>query len=336
MHRRTFLCLLASASAATAAVLLAAAPVAALAAAPEEKDVQGLYEGAYTEEGAAHKVEARVVATGDGGYTIFVREPQPGGEVKKYEFTGTTEGDAVRFAGTAEGLTWTGTWSPGRIAGASSEGGPFELKRIERKPPTLGAKPPAGAVVLLAIGEKTFGEVLVRPDKKGNRGEWKAVEDGGTLVPKGGFESKRTLDGSFRLHVEFQCPLMPKARGQGRGNSGVYLPNGNEIQVLDSFGMTTYTGGGCGGIYKYKDPDAFDAFSLASLPPLEWQTYDIEYRVTKENGKPAGKPVVTVVHNGVTIHDRHELKNDARPGRLFFQDHGNAVHYRNIWVVPME
>ena len=321
---------------AVAWTLLAGAPVAALAAAPEEKDVQGLYEGTYTEGGAAHKVEARVVATGDGGYTLLVREPMPGGTVATYEFTGKTEGDAVRFSGTAEGLAWAGTWSSGRIAGQSGEGNPFELKRVERKPPTLGAKPPAGAVVLLGVGEKTFGEVEIRPNKKGVRGEWQAAEDGGFVIPKGGFQSKRTLADSFRLHVEFKCPLMPKARGQARGNSGVFLPNGNEIQVLDSFGMTTYTGGGCGGIYKYKDPDAFDAFSLASLPPLQWQTYDIEYRVTKKNGKPAGKPVVTVVHNGIRIHDQHELKRDARPGRLFFQDHRNPVHYRNIWVVPME
>ena len=148
--------------------------------------------------------------------------------------------------------------------------------------------------------------------------------------------SKRQFDGSFKLHVEFKIPLMPDGTGQGRGNSGVYLPNGDEIQVLDSFGMTTYKGGGCGGLYAYKDPDAFDQFSLASLPPLEWQTYDIEYRVEKKDGKPAGKPRVTVLHNGIKIHDNVELQHDARAGGFHFQDHGNPVQYRNIWVLPLD
>jgi len=98
--------------------------------------------------------------------------------------------------------------------------------------------------------------------------------------------------------------------------------------VLDSFGDTTYPGGGCGGLYRYKDPDAFDTFSLASLPPLEWQTYDVEYRVQMQDGKPAGKPHVTVYHNGIKIHDNAELNKDAKKGPFHFQDHGNAVRFR--------
>jgi len=146
--------------------------------------------------------------------------------------------------------------------------------------------------------------------------------------------SKRQFDGSYDMHVEFLCPLMPAARGQGRRNSGRYQPNGEEVQVLDSFGMDTYKGGGCGGLHNYKDPDVFDVFSLASLPPLEWQTDDIEYRVEKKDGKPTGKPKITVVHNGIKIHDGAELKNDAKKGSFHFQDHGNPVRYRNIRVLP--
>jgi len=318
----------------TVACLLAAAGTA-LAAAPQEKDVQGLYEGTYRADGYDHKVEARVVATGDATYKIFVREPTPDGVVK-YTFDGKTEGDTVRFTGTADGAKWTGAWAPGKITGQSANGETFAIRRVHRTPPTFGAKPPAGAIVLLGIGAKTFNEVEIGKDKNGNQDTWHPVEDGGFLVPKKGFRSTRTFDGSFRLHVEFKCPLLPKGRGQGRGNSGCYMPNGNEIQVLDSFGMTTYTGGGCGGIYKYKDPDTFDEFSLASLPPLEWQTYDVEYRVTMKDGKPTGKPVITVLHNGIKIHDKHTLQRDARPGRFSFQDHGNPVHYRNIWVLPMK
>jgi hypothetical protein len=113
------------------------------------------------------------------------------------------------------------------------------------------------------------------------------------------------------------------------------MPNGTEIQVLESFGMTTYKGGGCGGLYAYKDPDSFDEFSLASAPPLQWQTYDIEYRVQKKDGKLAGNPRVTVLHNGILIHDKAELDRKAHAGRVSFQDHGNPVQFRNTWVVPL-
>jgi len=317
----------------TLACLIAAGT--ALAAAPEEKAVQGLYEGAYAAGGGSHKVEARVVATGDRNYTVFLREMTGSGTKALGQLDGKTEGDAVRFSGKIGDADWAGAWADGAVAGTCG-GGKFALKRVLRKPPTLGAKPPAGAVVLLAIGEKAFDKVVVHKDKQGNLPEWVPGDDGGFVVPKRGFNSKQRFAGPFRLHVEFKCPLMPKARGQGRGNSGVYLPCGQEIQVLDSFGMTTYTGGGCGGLYKWKDPDAFDAFSLASLPPLQWQTYDVEYRVKKANGKPVGKPVITVWHNGIKIHDNVELKGNAREGDFHFQNHGNPVQYRNIWVAPLK
>ena len=304
-----------------------------MAAAPPEQIVQGLYEGTIKDAKGTHKLEARVVATGDQAFKVFIRVPQTGGKVTKLELDGKTEGSAVRFTGKIGGADCKAAYLAGVIRGA---GGALEMKRILRKPPSLGAKPPAGAIVLIGTNPKTFDEVGARPDKNGAVGKWVPTDDGGVVVPKRGFDSKRDFDGSFRLHVEFKCPLVAKGRGQGRGNSGVYLPCGEEIQVLDSFGMTTYTGGGCGGLYKYKDPDAFDEFSLASLPPLEWQTYDILYRVKKQDGRPVGNPVVTVLHNGIKIHDNHELGKKARRGRFHFQDHGNPVHYRNIWVQPLD
>ena len=305
----------------------------AIAAAPPEEIVQGLYEGAITDTKGAHQLEARVVATGDKAYKVFIRVPQAGGKVTKIELDGKTEGSAVRFTGTFAGADCKAAYLAGVIKGTCGTGA-LQMKRIVRKPPSLGEKPPAGAVVL--IGGKDFSEVVKKPLKGGKEQEWIPVEGGGIQIPKGGLRSKRQFDGSLRMHVEFKVPLVAKGRGQGRGNSGVFLPCGQEIQVLDSFGMTTYTGGGCGGLYKYKDPDAFDEFSLASLPPLEWQTYDILYRVKKQGGKAVGNPVLTVLHNGIKIHDNHELKKKARPGGFSFQDHGNPVHYRNIWVQPLD
>ncbi len=140
----------------------------------------------------------------------------------------------------------------------------------------MGQKRPAGADVVIGIGA-----------------------DGSIQVPRDGINSDRGFEGSFDLHVEFMVPFMPGDHGQGRGNSGVYLPNGEEIQGLDSFGEVTYRGGGCGGLYSYKDPDTMETieslkdkqervFTLASFPPLAWQTYDIEYRVEKKDGRPPG------------------------------------------------
>ncbi|MFW6163773.1 MAG: 3-keto-disaccharide hydrolase, partial [Planctomycetota bacterium] len=94
-------------------------------------------------------------------------------------------------------------------------------------------------------------------------------------------------------------------------------------------------GGGCGGLYRKKNPDPFDEFSLASFPPDVWQTYDIEARVNKDQkGKEA--VVVTVYHNGIKIHDNVNLGRGPRKRHFHFQDHGNPVRYRNIWVKPVE
>jgi hypothetical protein len=357
----------------------------AFAGAPAEIDVQGLYEGSCKDG----KIEARVVAQGKGVYKVYIRVDEGGGKLAKVVLDGKTAGDAVTFEGKAGDTLWKGSYADGAVKGECGEIGTFEAKRVEKKSPTLGKKPPEGAIVLL--DGKSF-ENLVRgrgpwylgPMEQEGWGVWEVPirtiakqpktwpskdnlvpegwelakdrrrvdevvgigEDGSIRIPGGGMNSKPQFEGSFDAHVEFMSPFMPTAHSQGRGNSGVYLPNGQEIQVLDSFGDATYTGGGCGGLYAYKDPDAMESlpgpdgkefkFSLASLPPGQWQTYDIEYRVQMKDGKPVGKPRLTVYHNGIKIHDNVELKRDHRKGRFHFQDHGNPVRYRNIWVLPVE
>ena len=302
---------------------------------PAAEAVQGLYEGTFTDAQGQHKIEARVVATGKDKYKVLIRESQPDGKVAKAELAATGEKDlTLSVRGKFKNVEWAGRSSvESDIKGTVAPNGTFELKRITRKPPTLGATPPAGAIVLL--DGKNFDELTCQPNKDGTPQKWNLTENGAIQVPKGGMNSKRQFSTSLKIHVEFYLPLMPAGEGQGRANSGCYLPNGDEIQVLDSFGMTTYTGGGCGGLYRYKDPDTFDEFSLASLPPLQWQTYDIEYRVQLQDGKPTGKPRVTVLHNGIKIHDNAELNNNAKVGGLHYQDHGNPAQYRNIWVMPL-
>jgi hypothetical protein len=293
--------------------------------APPEAEVQGLYEGALKDV----KFEARVVALGKDAYKIYVRQDLGGGKVSKVELDGKVDGDSVTFKNKGGEVEWTGTYGAGAIKGTAG-GTAYEMKRVERKSPSMGKKPPQGAIVIL--DGKNWDQIS--PTRTAE--EWKAGEDGSVQISKGNLQSKQQFDGSFDYHVEFMNPFQPTQRGQGRGNSGCYLPNGDEVQVLDSFGMDTYKGGGCGGLYNYKDPDVFDVFSLASFPPLEWQTYDMEYRVEKADGKPTGKPKLTVYHNGIKIHDAVELKNPARKGGLLWQDHGNPVRYRNIWVLPVE
>ena len=197
-----------------------------------------------------------------------------------------------------------------------------ELKKVERKSPTLGAKPPENAKVLF---DGTTAE---------NFENGKIVEE--NLLGATNCESKLKL-GDHSLHIEFRTPFMPKSRGQARGNSGVYVQGRYEVQVLDSFGLKG-ANNECGGIYSIGEP----AVNMC-YPPLSWQTYDIDFKAAKydDAGKKTENARITVKHNGVVIHDNVELtqgtpghkKEGPEKAGLFLQNHGNPVVFRNIWVV---
>jgi hypothetical protein len=131
--------------------------------------------------------------------------------------------------------------------------------------------------------------------------------------------------------LEFRTPYMPEALGQARGNSGVYLQNKYEVQILDSFGLFPLQSNDCGAIYSVVAPAI-----NACLPPLQWQTYDITY----VEGNASRQPSITVELNGVKILDRVRPGNSTAPktethnGFLKLQDHGNPVEFRNIWAEP--
>ncbi|MFQ6132411.1 MAG: DUF1080 domain-containing protein [Armatimonadota bacterium] len=164
--------------------------------------------------------------------------------------------------------------------------------------------------------------------------EWKLVEGGAMEITPGAgpIVSKRQFQ-DHKVHLEFRTPFRPTARGQGRGNSGVYVQRRYEIQVLDSYGLKGKSNE-CGGIYGRAAP-------LVNMcaPPLQWQTFDIEFRAARldEDGKKAADARITVYHNGVLIHDDVRLpsRSPGTPGGLLLQDHGNPVQYRNIWVVEL-
>jgi hypothetical protein len=134
---------------------------------------------------------------------------------------------------------------------------------------------------------------------------------------------------------------MPRATGQGRGNSGVYVQGRYEVQVLDSYGLKSKDND-CGGIYEVAAP-----LVNACKAPTVWQTYDIEFTAPKcKDGKKVSPAKMTVLHNGVKIHDNVVMTKDntraglggdvCTPGPILLQDHGNPVQYRNIWLVKKD
>ena len=143
--------------------------------------------------------------------------------------------------------------------------------------------------------------------------------------------------GDFQLHLEFCLPYMPRESGQGRANSGVYLQTRYETQVLDSYGLEGMDNE-CGGFYQICSP----ALNMCA-PPLQWQSYDITFHQATlgADGKKTANARVTVIHNGVKIHDNFELPHvtpggmnnkEGVPAGLLLQDHNNPVQYRNVWV----
>jgi 3-keto-disaccharide hydrolase len=269
------------------------------------------------------KVGAQVIALGEGkfhGVFFFGGLPGDGWERggPQLEADGETADGKVTFAGD----TGSAVVEEGKMKILDASGSTLTtLKKVERKSPTLGAKPPAGAKVL-------FDGTNVDAWKGGRIVEDKLLAAGTT--------SKDEF-GDFTAHVEFRTPYMPKASGQGRGNSGVYLQDRYEVQVLDSFGLEG-ADNECGGIYKIKEPSVNMCF-----PPLSWQTYDIDFTAARfEGDKKVKNARLTVKQNGVTILDDFELPTltpggapTEAPGRgpLMLQQHGNPVTYRNIWVV---
>ena len=199
---------------------------------------------------------------------------------------------------------------------------------------TLGAKPPAGAVVIFD-GKSLDG--WVKLDGK-TPAKW-PVADGVFTVGKGEGSIKTAKSyGSFKLHLEFNVPSMPEAKGQARGNSGVYLDGDYELQILDSYGLKSQDND-CAAIYKQITPRV-----NACKPPLQWQTYDITFHQAEvKDGKVAKKARITVLHNGVNVIDNAEISltpggvgvKEGSDGPLMLQDHGNTVRFRNIWLVPI-
>ncbi len=171
-------------------------------------------------------------------------------------------------------------------------------------------------------------------------GEKWIVKDGCAVSHGAGIRSKQKF-GSCQLHLEWAAPEKVEGSGQGRGNSGVYLMNTYELQILDSYDNKTYFDGQCASLYKQWPP-----LVNACRKPGEWQTFDVIFDAPKfdASGKLLKPAYVTVVHNGVLVQNHAELLGatfweqapkytahaDKLPMQLQF--HGNPVRFRNIWI----
>ena len=196
---------------------------------------------------------------------------------------------------------------------------------------------PKNAIVL--FDGKDLSNWVYRKD--GSPAQWKLLDDGVMEVNGGDIVTKQKF-GDFRLHVEFWEPNTPAdVKGQGRGNSGVYLQDRYEIQVLDSYGVKAEKGD-CGAVYNQKAPDI-----NACKPPEQWQTYDITFHAAKFDA--AGKKIKNAwsspsVQNGQQIQHNVEITGPTgqgapetpEPGPIRLQDHHNPVRFRDVWIVELK
>lgn len=294
---------------------------------------QGEYSGTLTIDGQPMKFGVQVVALGNGDFNAVA---YPGGlpgdgwtPPNKVNGQGSRADNASEVA--VHGVDWGGAERKGVIRmiddvptlvvlddGGSEVG---RLPKLVRTSPTLGHKPPPGAMVIFD-GTSTDQFVNGR------------IDDG--LLMEG--VTTKDAFGDALWHIEFRLPYQPEDRGQARGNSGAYFNGSYEVQMLDSFGLEGKDNE-CGGIYKASPPSV-----NMCLPPLSWQTYDVQVTApTFDGDKKIANARLTVRHNGVLIHDDKEisgitpggpLTKEAPRGPLHLQNHGNPVRYRNIWVLP--
>jgi hypothetical protein len=226
-----------------------------------------------------------------------------------------------------------------------AQGGEWKIHSLERPRPLVvhpgGAAvvpPPADAVVLFDgrdLGAWRSSRDSVSP------APWRIVGDAMEVAPGSGGILTAQGFGDVQLHVEWMTPDPAGTDGQDRGNSGIFLMGRYEVQVLDSWENTTYADGQAAALYGQYPP-----LVNASLPPGTWQSYDIIFRRPRfdAGGRVAAPARVTVLHNGVLVHQHVALTGPtthmvrtgytAHADRLpiALQDHGSPVRFRNIWV----
>lgn len=225
--------------------------------------------------------------------------------------------------------------------------------RTRKNPPVITpseqlGQPPSDAIVLFDGSRDTLDLQWVSERRSGGNVPW-TIENGYMEVSRkgGGIRTKKTF-GNCQLHVEWCTPegIDPKITDQKRSNSGVFLMDKYEVQVLDSYTddnyktNRTYADGQAGAMYGQHPP-----IVNACRKPGQWQTYDISFLrpLFDENGKLVRKARITVLLNGVVVHNNLEIEGTTFHGRkaaysphqsgyIHLQDHGNPIRFRNIWI----
>lgn len=322
----------------------------------ESADVfMGDWQGSWTLDDGfdSGPLTVQVIALGKGKYRANFNTEFEYGWPPLFVLEGELKDSAAQFDGRAEfdgnilniqsGIK-EGKFS-GKFKGIAADGqalsGSFAMEKTFRLSPTLGAKPPAGAVILFDGKRKSLDQWDPIKTRRGvDKIQWLLKDGAMEVKPRTSSIITKKKFGDVKLHLEFRTPFMPEARGQGRGNSGVYLQGRYEVQILDSYGLEGKDNE-CGGIYKVGKP----VVNMCA-PPTQWQTYDITFRAPRfdANGEKIKLATLTVEHNGVTIQNEVKAKGpttaapdgtEKGPGGVYLQDHGNPVQFRNIWLVEL-
>lgn len=270
----------------------------------------------------------QVIAEGKGAFTAVIMTgglPGAGWDGKsRQELKGQTSAAETTFSGDTGKAVLAG----GVLTVTGSDGKAVTCAKTARVSPTLGVKPPIGAVIL-------FDGTNV--DAWDDKGRIDTI-DGEKLLAWG--PKTKAKFTSYQLHLEFRTPFMPQAKGQSRGNSGVYIHHTYEFQVLDAFGLVPELNH-TGALYTLVPP-----LVNACFPPLTWQTYDIDFSGPQfdADGKKVKNARATVKLNGITVQNDLEIPhgtgaNKKRPetpegGILWLQDHQDKVYFRNVWLMP--
>lgn len=230
---------------------------------------------------------------------------------------------------------------PGYDDGPQLPGQPWRVHDRNRpQPPKVKAASKFGGAPSDAIVLFEGTDLSSWQRGNGDAAAWKLADGTMEVNGTGSIQTKQAF-GDCQLHVEWATPVSSGGNSQGMGNSGVFLMGLYEIQVLDSHSNISYADGSAGSIYGQYSPDV-----NASRAPGEWQVYDIVFTAPRfdDAGKRTSAARITVMHNGVLVHNNREILGPtthrnlpptggtAVTGPLSLQDHGNPVRYRNIWI----
>jgi hypothetical protein len=282
-------------------------------------------------QGDANALVAQVLPVGEGKYQAALLKAFDTENNVISILQGTSSAAEVSFSGDG----WTGVIKSGHFT-IEKEGKKFDLKHISRTSPTMGAKPPTGAIVLfdghnLDDWAKKNGKDWLAED---GPAKWKLVEGSAVeAVPGSDCIITHRKFGDCRVHVEFRTLGTPS-------NSGVFLEDRYEVNINETYGHTSGSpNGGFDNCTDKVEPRVRPCF-----PPLAWQTFDIDFHSPRfdKDGKKIANARATVLFNGVKIYDQQELDlphgaarrlGEAPTGPLMLQEHGMPVQFRNIWLL---